>query len=218
MTTTDGIKHGGSSGYVISKCRCDQCKAWKSATDRSYRQRMGDELRAKKRQYVVANAEALRAYRAARRAERTPEERAAMAAYQREWARQAYANGRPRTQATKDRRRQRDLDRRAEIRKNEADYRERNADRRRDWEAARRARIRNADIRTVTVNDWRRLCLRYRNRCAYCDACAVLTQDHIIPLARGGRHAIGNLLPACGSCNSSKNDRLIIEWRAVMRP
>ncbi|MEU4427510.1 HNH endonuclease [Actinoplanes sp. NPDC024001] len=36
--------------------------------------------------------------------------------------------------------------------------------------------------------------------------------DHVIPVALGGRHAIGNLAPACRGCNNSKNDDLLIEW------
>jgi 5-methylcytosine-specific restriction endonuclease McrA len=37
--------------------------------------------------------------------------------------------------------------------------------------------------------------------------------DHVVPIARGGWHAIGNILPACFSCNSSKRDDLLIYWR-----
>lgn len=75
-----------------------------------------------------------------------------------------------------------------------------------------RSRKRNEAFR-VTVGDWRSLCERYRNRCAYCARREPLTMDHIVPLIRGGRHAIGNLVPVCQSCNSSKRDALLIEWR-----
>lgn len=51
-----------------------------------------------------------------------------------------------------------------------------------------------------------------RGVCSYCPAAAD-TIDHVIPLARGGRHAEGNLAPACRSCNSSKGDKLMIEWK-----
>lgn len=37
--------------------------------------------------------------------------------------------------------------------------------------------------------------------------------DHIIPVIRGGNHSIGNLTPACASCNASKNHRTVMEWR-----
>lgn len=29
----------------------------------------------------------------------------------------------------------------------------------------------------------------------------------------GGRHAIGNVLPVCATCNLSKHDKLLAEWR-----
>lgn len=28
------------------------------------------------------------------------------------------------------------------------------------------------------------------------------TADHIVPLSEGGTHALGNLRPSCGTCNS----------------
>lgn len=66
----------------------------------------------------------------------------------------------------------------------------------------------------VELKDWRRLVLRYRGCCAYCgNQPEVVQMDHVIPLARGGRHAIGNVLPACPSCNHSKQAALLAEWR-----
>ena len=35
--------------------------------------------------------------------------------------------------------------------------------------------------------------------------------DHIVPLARGGRHAVGNLQALCQRHNTSKGDKLEIE-------
>lgn len=37
--------------------------------------------------------------------------------------------------------------------------------------------------------------------------------DHVIPVVRGGRHAIGNILPACAACNGSKHAALLVVWR-----
>jgi len=37
--------------------------------------------------------------------------------------------------------------------------------------------------------------------------------DHVVPLIRGGRHSVGNIIPACRSCNSSKGGKFIIEWK-----
>ena len=79
----------------------------------------------------------------------------------------------------------------------------------------RRTRLLAAPTFKVTSKDWTRLCNTYNNCCAYCGANERLTMDHVIPLIRGGYHGIGNLLPACPRCNSSKNKKFIIEWRAV---
>lgn len=68
----------------------------------------------------------------------------------------------------------------------------------------------------VSVRDWRRLLTRYGHCCAYCGARSDrLQMDHVIPLSRGGRHAIGNVLPACRRCNTSKRAKLLSEWRYI---
>lgn len=70
----------------------------------------------------------------------------------------------------------------------------------------------------VSARDWKRLVNRFDGRCAYCGVRPEqLDQDHVIPLSLGGRDAIGNILPACRSCNSSKSDRLLIDWRVGYR-
>ena len=47
--------------------------------------------------------------------------------------------------------------------------------------------------------------------CVYCGAPAT-TVDHVTPLAKGGRHAVSNLVPACQPCNSSKAAKLLANW------
>lgn len=53
-----------------------------------------------------------------------------------------------------------------------------------------------------------------RETCTYCRLQLATTLDHVIPLTRGGTNYEGNLSPACRRCNSSKADRLIVEWRS----
>lgn len=80
-----------------------------------------------------------------------------------------------------------------------------------------RRRVRLAEARAganISQRDWDRLIRRFDNRCAYCecslDGC--FTIDHVVPISKGGRHTIGNLVPACRSCNSSKRDLLLFDW------
>jgi 5-methylcytosine-specific restriction endonuclease McrA len=81
----------------------------------------------------------------------------------------------------------------------------------------RMAAKKGADIALVTGRDLARLIRRYDGLCAYCRTRPYKHFDHIIPLRRGGRHAIGNLLPACAVCNLAKGAKLLAEWR-LLRP
>lgn len=52
--------------------------------------------------------------------------------------------------------------------------------------------------------------------CHYCKSVAPgtgMTMDHVIPLSAGGDHDLPNLVVCCLSCNSSKGDKLLAEWR-----
>ena len=83
------------------------------------------------------------------------------------------------------------------------------------YKAARRAWEQlNPDSVGIASKDWRQLVRHYRHRCAYCGGNQDgIHMDHVIPLSRGGRHAIGNVLPACQGCNLSKGAKLVAEWK-----
>lgn len=49
--------------------------------------------------------------------------------------------------------------------------------------------------------------------CVGCGSTKNITQDHVVPLALGGRHSEGNLQPLCLSCNSGKQDKLMSVWK-----
>jgi 5-methylcytosine-specific restriction endonuclease McrA len=41
--------------------------------------------------------------------------------------------------------------------------------------------------------------------------------DHIIPLAKGGSHAVGNLCISCAPCNLSKNAKELHRWNGELK-
>lgn len=53
----------------------------------------------------------------------------------------------------------------------------------------------------------------YSSPCFYCGSGKSIQADHVIPISRGGQHSEGNLVAACKSCNISKNNRFIVEWK-----
>lgn len=69
----------------------------------------------------------------------------------------------------------------------------------------RRARLANALINDFTTEQWWQIKSEHDNRCVYCGKrYERLTQEHKIPLIRGGLHTVSNIVPACKSCNSRK--------------
>ncbi len=48
--------------------------------------------------------------------------------------------------------------------------------------------------------------------CFYCGGTSEHL-DHVIPITKGGRHSVGNLVQSCQACNLSKNAKTIMEWR-----
>lgn len=92
-------------------------------------------------------------------------------------------------------------------------YQAENPERMRAIRLKRRGRIRAASF-AFTELDWARLLRRYGYACAYCGVRRDdLQREHVVPLARGGSHGIGNIVPACPPCNYAKKDKLLIEWR-----
>ena len=53
----------------------------------------------------------------------------------------------------------------------------------------------------------------YSKPCYRCGTKENISLDHVIPISRGGNHSIGNLMPLCRPCNSSKGKKLLVEWR-----
>jgi 5-methylcytosine-specific restriction endonuclease McrA len=49
--------------------------------------------------------------------------------------------------------------------------------------------------------------------CAYCGSPALaLQKDCVLPISRGGRYTLTNVVPACRSCNASKCNDEVTGW------
>lgn len=69
----------------------------------------------------------------------------------------------------------------------------------------------NGENSLICSEEWAELLAKYEYKCVYCgvffsdELCA--TQDHIIPISKGGNHTKDNIVPACLSCNCKKGNR-----------
>jgi 5-methylcytosine-specific restriction endonuclease McrA len=79
---------------------------------------------------------------------------------------------------------------------------------------AARRRKRRIDSATHDLTDVQWVALQEAwAGCAYCGASAVsLQRDCVLPISRGGRYTLDNVVPACRSCNSSKCNDEVTAW------
>src|SRR5699024_11331122 len=55
--------------------------------------------------------------------------------------------------------------------------------------------------KSFTVKEWNNCKKYFNNECAYCGrAMNNLTQDHFVPLSKGGEYSKKNIIPSCRSC------------------
>lgn len=116
--------------------------------------------------------------------------------------------------------------------KHNAEYRKQNHERR--LEIERRSRLKNKEknrpaknarqsVRNRKLNSEeyvilpRELDRIYNSPCLVCGSMENQSLDHVIPLSRGGRHSVGNIITLCLSCNVSKHARTLTEWKLSKR-
>jgi len=79
--------------------------------------------------------------------------------------------------------------------------------------AARRRRIRVlAADNDLTPAQWAAIRDAWGG-CAYCGGPdESLQKDCVLPISRGGRYTVSNVVPACRSCNASKSNDEVTSW------
>lgn len=120
---------------------------------------------------------------------------------------------------------------REERRVRQAAYRAANPEAWREWskrnpekirlaQLTRRTRMHEGSTAEVTPKDIQKLINRHDGCCVYCGIKPTnepMQIDHVVPISKGGSNTIGNLLPACRSCNSSKRDKFLFQWLTIRR-
>ncbi|MDE0546361.1 HNH endonuclease [Microbacterium sp. C7(2022)] len=78
--------------------------------------------------------------------------------------------------------------------------------------AKRRQRRLDRVDNDLTADEWGELVAHWGG-CAYCGATdAALQKDCVLPISRGGRYTLTNVVPACASCNASKHNNEVSGW------
>jgi 5-methylcytosine-specific restriction endonuclease McrA len=71
-----------------------------------------------------------------------------------------------------------------------------------------------------TYQEWETLKAQYNWTCPWCgksEPKIKLTEDHIIPLSRGGSNNIENIQPLCKSCNCKKSTKIISKFQPIIK-
>lgn len=103
-----------------------------------------------------------------------------------------------------------------------ADNAERIKRKQREWQKAnpdkcnaivqRRNAVKKDLPSTFDAEQWAICKAHFNSHCAYCGKELPLTQEHFVPLSKGGGYTADNIIPVCQSCNSSKSNKLFSEW------
>lgn len=76
----------------------------------------------------------------------------------------------------------------------------------------RKAQNRGQTPVQITVAALRQRFNEFGNCCAYCGDGGDMQIEHLEPISRGGAHDIGNIVPACARCNTSKRSHPMERW------
>lgn len=97
------------------------------------------------------------------------------------------------------------------VKKQIREYQIRNMDRRRVTEEKRRS-LKNNTESNYSAKSWMKTKEFFDFKCSYCGEAKKMTQEHFIPLSKGGSHTANNIIPSCQRCNSSKKNKDFFVW------
>jgi len=180
-----------------------QCKECSNAYFKKYRQENAESIREFQKKYAQKNAEKLRDYQKKYRqenAERLNES-------SKKWGQE---NAEKKREANK----RHYQENKARYRELQQKWQQENPERLKALScnsyARRRARKVQNGIYKVTNKDLVRM---YEKPCVFCGEHENIQIDHVIPIAKGGVHGIGNLQTLCQSCNSKKSDKYMMQFK-----
>jgi 5-methylcytosine-specific restriction endonuclease McrA len=168
--------------------------------DKSYRENNKQKLAIVSKKWYEANKDTVNAKAKIYRMENKDKKAAA----DKRWS----AANRDKTRAASKRWRERNPEKAKLVRQNNE---AKNPFRARLKQQKRRQRIKENGLFVVTQQDAKKL---LSGLCFYCGGPSEHI-DHVVPVARGGSHSIGNLVGACQRCNQSKGSKFITEWNKV---
>jgi 5-methylcytosine-specific restriction endonuclease McrA len=76
----------------------------------------------------------------------------------------------------------------------------------------RKAQARGQTPIQIPVAALRQRFNQFGNCCAYCGSAGDMEIEHVQAIKNGGPHDIGNIVPACSTCNTSKNAKEMESW------
>lgn len=65
---------------------------------------------------------------------------------------------------------------------------------------------------SLSAAEWLAIKASYGYCCAKCGSAEDISQDHVVPLSKGGAHNADNIQPLCRSCNSGKRNRNAVRY------
>lgn len=76
-------------------------------------------------------------------------------------------------------------------------------------------RVRKMNAGKLTPEEWKEILKIHNHSCYYCGRNdVILEQEHKIPLIRGGKHSVENVVPACRECNARKYTKTEEEFKS----